>query len=122
MRQLDYGRDNRLRLWFLGYKDAVELDARISPTEQQFLSLMTACLESWRKVLRRKAYCVLVLGDTQSTIYGKPLPEVIADFATEEIGGYEVRGSYTDSIPTDRRVRRGCRGNLCETVLVLRKR
>src|SRR3977135_1248044 len=33
MRQLDYGRDNRLRLWFLGVNDWRSLDDQVSPAE-----------------------------------------------------------------------------------------
>lgn len=122
MRQLDYGRDNRLRLWFLGSTDTDALDSQISPSEEQFLSLMTTCLKSWKSILRKNAYCVLILGDTRSRIYQTPLPQVIASLATEIVGGYHIHGSYTEIIPVDRRVRRGCRGSLSETILVLRNR
>jgi len=121
MRQLDYGRDNRLRLWFLGVTDADELDGRVSPNEHQFLALMKTCLTGWREILRRNSYCILVLGDTISRTYGKPLPQVIGEMAVVAVGGYTLEGTYADSIPIDRRVRRGCRGNLSETILVLKR-
>ena len=38
MRQLDYGRDNRLRLWFLGVEDSHALDAQVSPRKDAFLN------------------------------------------------------------------------------------
>lgn len=44
MRQLDYGRDNRLRLWFLGAQDWKSLDHSISPSETKFISLIRSCL------------------------------------------------------------------------------
>src|SRR5208282_418947 len=43
MRQLDYGRDNRLRLWFLGVDDSDALDQTISPSKDAFLKLMRRC-------------------------------------------------------------------------------
>jgi len=51
MRQLDYARDNRLRLWFLGCADWKRLDATISPTEGGFVALMTRCLRLWHEFL-----------------------------------------------------------------------
>ena len=121
MRQLDYGRDNRLRLWFLGCKDWSTLDETISPSETRFLKLMTSCLSHWRSLLLPGGVCVLVLGDSRSRLYGMPLPDVVAHIARENVGGYTVQSRYTESIPYDRRVRRGYCGSLAETVLVLRK-
>jgi Putative RNA methylase family UPF0020 len=121
MRQLDYGRDNRLRLWFLGRKTSDRVDARVSPNETQFLELMRTCFARWRDVLRRGAYCILVIGDTESRTYREPLPSVVSAIATAEIGGYALAGTYRDPIPTARRVRRECRGSLSETVVVLRR-
>lgn len=119
MRQLDYGRDNRLRLWFLGVEDWKSLDCTISPSEINFLKLFKACLKKWQEVLSPKGLCVLVLGDTYSRSYRLSLPDVVSYIATTEIGGYSEICKYTETIPNERRVRRGCKGSLTETVLVL---
>ncbi len=121
MRQLDYARDNRLRLWFLGEQDWMSLDNVISPSEADFLSLFKFCLKQWQNVLVPKGLCVLVLGDTRSRTYNLPLPDVVAHIATKEVGGYSVLCKYTEAIPNERRVRRGCNGSLTETILVLQK-
>lgn len=121
MRQLDYGRDNRLRLWFLGVKDWKSLDNDVSPSEFKFLSLFKDCLKLWHKVLLPNGLCVLVLGDINSRTYNLSLPDAVAKIATKEIGGYSVISKHKDIIPNDRRVRRGCYGTLKETILVLRK-
>lgn len=120
MRQLDYGRDNRLRLWFLGYKDWKKLDDTISPSEDKFLNLFRSCLTLWQEALIPNGKCILVLGDTHCRKYNMPLPDAIAQIATQEIGGYSVLWKYSEPIPNDRRVRRGYCGNLMETILVLR--
>lgn len=122
MRQLSYGRDNRLRLWFLGISNWQRLDQEVSPPEQQFLALMRSCFKRWQNALRPRRYCVLVLGDTWSRSYGMPLPEVVAEIAVHEIGGYELLCKYSEQIPAIRRVRRECRGSQSETVLVLQRR
>lgn len=121
MRQLDYARDNRLRLWFLGEQDWKSLDDVISPSETNFITLFKSCLNQWKKVLAPKGSCVLVLGDTRCRTYNSPLPEVVAHIATKEVGGYSVLWKYTEEIPNERRVRRGYNGILTETVLVLQK-
>jgi DNA modification methylase len=120
MRQLDYGRDNRLRLWFLGSNDWKALDHDISPNETNFFSTFRRCLSLWKNILAVTGKCVLVVGDSYSRQYKMRLPEVIEKIATEEVGGYCLDHSYTDQIPNNRRVRRDCSGNQHETILILR--
>lgn len=119
MRRLDYARDNRLRLWFLGVDDWKALDRTISCSEEEFLHLLKSCLKLWRSVLVPGGLCVLVLGDSFSRLYNLPLPDLVAAMATKEVGGYSVRWRYTEAIPSNRRVRRSCSGNVSETILVL---
>ena len=120
MRSLDYGRDNRLRLWFLGSTDWRTLDTKVSPRERTFISLMRRCLELWKTILADKGHCVIIAGDRFSPIYDAVIPDVIARIATEEVGGYELVGKYTERIPEMRRVRRRHAGNSKETILILR--
>jgi hypothetical protein len=122
MRQLDYARDNRLRLWFLGKADWKSLDDSISPSETQFLSLIKRCLKLWLNILTPSGICVLVLGDNHSRLYDMPLPNAVAKIAIEDVGGYSMVWKYTEQIPSIRRVRRNCSGNQSETFLVLRRK
>jgi len=66
MRLLDYARDNRLRLWFLGAQDWHSLDKIVSPNQDAFLDLMRRCFRKWKTVLKPNGYCVLVIGDVFS--------------------------------------------------------
>ena len=118
MRQLDYGRDNRLRLWFLGCNDWKALDGIVSPREKEFLSLMNRCLHRWTKILTPNGYCVLVIGDTCSREGRSNLPDVVAAIAKK--AGYVVVSQHAEAIPNVRRVRRGITGSSSETILVLR--
>jgi hypothetical protein len=118
MRQLDYGRDNRLRLWFLGCEDWRSLDKSVSPSEQEFLALMSRCFKRWRTVLKPNGYCVLVIGDGCSRVDHSDLPNDVARIAKDR--GYALVSELTDLIPNERRVRRGLVGNISETILVLR--
>lgn len=118
MRQLDYGRDNRLRLWFLGCTDWKSLDGIVSPREKEFLALMGRCLRAWKKVLAPNGYCVLVIGDTCSRERRENLPNLVAEIAKKT--GYVLASQHADEIPNERRVRRGIVGSSSETILVLR--
>lgn len=121
MQQLDYGRDNRLRLWFLGIDDWQGLDDLVSPSEEKFLEVMRMSFILWKQLLGRDKHCVLVLGDSFSRRLKQPIPSVIAEMATREVGGYKLVSQTTSIIPKKRRVRRDCRGNRSETVLVLKR-
>ena len=120
MRLLDYARDNRLRLWFLGVSDWHSLDDRVSPSEDQFLELMRQCFTKWKSVLKPGHCCVLVVGDAFGQVAKGNLPEVVSEIATRDVGGYERLCMYTDPIPNERRVRRGIMGSSSETIVVLR--
>ena len=122
MRQLDYGRDNRLRLWFLGLEDWKTLDKTISPSESNFIDLFRFCLRIWKEVLIPKGLCILVVGDTLSKTYKMTIPKVIIHIAIKEVGGYSLICDYSDDIPEIRRVRKECSGNKQETIIVLRKK
>lgn len=120
MRQLDYGRDNRLRLWFLGVHDWHSLDRVVSPGGDQFLELMRRCFAKWKEILKPRRCCVLIIGDACSRIHRRNLPQAISRIATEEVGGYAQVCEHTEAIPNERRVRRGIIGSASETIVVLR--
>ena len=120
MRQLDYARDNRLRLWFLGVDDPNALDKTISPRKDAFLKLMRQCFERWKTVLKPQKYCILVVGDGSSEVQDANLPEIISRIATDDVGGYVHIYDHTEAIPNERRVRRGLTGSTSETIFVLR--
>lgn len=121
MRKLDYARDNRLRLWFLGVNETKALDQLVSPSESVFLNSFRKCLENWKKVLRQGGKCILILGDSNCRTYKARLPKVIETIALQEVGGYQLEVKFQSIIPEKRRVRRNNRGNDRETVLVLRR-
>lgn len=120
MRLLDYARDNRLRLWFLGAHDWHALDGIVSPRQDEFLKLMARCFNKWKTILKPNHYCVLIVGDAFGELAKGNLPEVVSRIATEEVGGYVRVCDYTEIIPNERRVRRGIMGSASETIVVLR--
>jgi hypothetical protein len=119
MRQLDYGRDNRLRLWFLGCDDWNALDESVSPGEDEFLRLMARCFKGWRPVLKPNGHCVLIVGNECSRVSRKDLPGAVIRIATKD-KAFALVSQRTDAIPNERRVRRGLTGSTTETIIVLR--
>jgi len=120
---LDYARDNRLRLWFLGCKDWEKLDASLTAHASIYLPQMQRCLQEMYRVLKSKSHCVLVLGDVERNGKTKCTAEIIADLAFNSTqGGFAVESIYDDFIPDERRARRGTQTTKIERILVMRKK
>ncbi|MBI2843236.1 MAG: hypothetical protein HYX78_07525 [Armatimonadetes bacterium] len=119
---LDYARDNRLRLWFLGITDWKELDEALTANDKVYLPQMRLCLAEMNRVLRPGACCVLVLGDVYRNGRTRNTAEIIAKEA-EDVTKGQLRTEmiYTDEIPDDRRSRRNTRTTKYERILVMQK-
>jgi len=120
MKSLTYARDNRLRLWFLGYPDWKKLDREISLGRQCFLALMKECLRKWYAFQQEGNYCILVVGDIE---YNKKessqLPEVICMVAEAE--GYSVVEIRDYPISKNRKFEKKDSQIKMEKICVLRK-
>ncbi|MDP2949472.1 MAG: hypothetical protein Q8P22_08030 [Chloroflexota bacterium] len=120
---LDYARDNRLRLWFLGVPDWRNLDKALTANQKVYIPQMTQCVAEMNRVLRPGKYCVLVLGDVYRDGTTRNTAEVIAGIAHDVSHGQLVaEGVYSDEIPDIRRSRRRTRTTKIEKILVLKKR
>lgn len=122
MNALSYGRDNRLRLWFLGVNNYSSLDQAIPKNLEGFRLLMTKCLMNFREVLRPKGACVLVLGEVKRAKKIIDTAQLVIKIATEKVGGYNCEEVIGDAIPDIRRARKGVAGVKREWVVVLRKK
>ena len=119
---LDYARDNRLRLWFLGCEDWKELDASLTANRNVYWPQMRVCLQEVHRVLKPEGYCVLVLGDVDRNGKIRRTAEILADLAMGATnGGFEVETIYDDRIPDDRRSRRKTKTTKFERILVMQK-
>ena len=124
MNELDYIRDNRLRLWFLerSLPKGIELVGRDRDTA--FKSLLRAVSFRLAPGIQSGGYFILVVGD--ATRGGGPtgrtaiLTKNLFDSETA-LDAFKLEGIYCDTIPDIRRSRRECRGTKRETVLVYRK-
>ncbi|MFW6118148.1 MAG: DNA methyltransferase [Chloroflexota bacterium] len=119
---LDYARDNRLRLWFLGVSDWKELDRSLTASDQAYIPQMKQCLRQVDRVLKKGAYCVLVLGDVERNGVKKHTAQIVSELAQEASDGRLVQNLiYTDEIPDVRRSRRRTRTTRYERILVMQK-
>ena len=119
---LDYARDNRLRLWFLGCPDWKELDASLTASRKVYVPQMRVCLQEIYRVLRPEGYCALVLGDVERDGKIRRTAEILAELAADVTGGgFVVETIYDDRIPDIRRSRRNTRTTKFERILVMRK-
>lgn len=121
MKQLDYGRDNRLRLWFLGKEDWRSINEKTSPSKSNFLKLMRVCLQQWHKLLVPEGLCILIVGQSKNGNSKTALSDIVELIATNKPCAYQVLQKHEDDIPDNRRVRRSYRGSNSETIIVLRK-
>ena len=120
---LDYARDNRLRLWFLGCRDWKELDASLTANRKVYLPQMRVCLQEIHRVLKAESYCVLVLGDVERNGKIRRTAEILAELAVDATcGGFVVETIYDDRIPDKRRSRRNTRTTKFERILVMQKK
>jgi hypothetical protein len=106
MDALDYARDNRLRLWFLGVNDYKRYDTRFGSIEK-FSELMTTFLFRALRWLRGGGYCVCVVGEVNEKKRSIDIAHMIADIATKQVGGFRLESIVTDDIPDIRRSRKG---------------
>jgi hypothetical protein len=117
MNELDYLRDNRLRLWFIErvLPQGIELVAR--DREAAFTQLMHGVCGRLAPRLKRGGYFVLVVGDATR---GHGAPGRTAALTRElfetvgRLDGFTLTRTYEDIVPDIRRSRRECSGTKVE--------
>lgn len=120
MNALDYGRDNRLRLWFLGLEDPKVLDKVCPRSPAEFAVLMDALARLMNNVISQRGKAVLVVGEVRrnSVVVNT---KAIVDRAFRACG-WQLLEETRDLVPDVRRSRRGYAGTKREWVMVFRKR
>jgi SAM-dependent methyltransferase len=120
---LDYARDNRLRLWFLGCEEWKTLDAELTANSKVYIPQMSVCMKEMFRVLKTGGYCVLVLGDVERDGKIRRTAEILADMADEVTdGGFILETIYDDRVPDERRTRRRTKTTKFERIVVMQKK
>lgn len=122
MNALDYGRDNRLRLWFINQTKAETIDDAQSQQRDGFQSLMATFAQQSAINLVPNGYCIVIVGDQirRSTKY--PLSKAVQDTFKTHAPKLHLIETIVNNIPDIRRARRDCRGIRTENFLVFKKK
>lgn len=119
---LDYARDNRLRLWFLGCEDWKVLDESMTANSKVYIPQMSQCIKEMYRVLKPDRRCILVLGDVKRDGQIRRTAEILADMAMKvSRDGFCIEMIYDDIIPDERRSRRKTCTTKYERILVMKK-
>ncbi len=123
MSELDYARDNRLRLWFCGTSDWNTLDSSISPGREPFLRLMSRCIAAWEQLLKPGGYIVLVLGDSRRSGSTRvDVPKLVMNIVMQQANTLKLIDVTINQMPALSRVIKGKTGTLFESTLIFQKR
>jgi len=124
MNELDYVRDNRLRLWFIDRSLPQGLELKRRDREAEYRALIAQVCSRLAPGIETHGYFVLVVGDATRG-GGRPGR---TDFLTREVfesepalHAFELEGVHSDTIPNIRRSRRECAGTKSETILIYKK-
>ncbi len=119
---LDYARDNRLRLWFLGVTDWKELDASLTANSKAYLPQMEKCFKEMYRVLKINSPCVLVLGDVERNGKIRNTAQILSELALKVSNNkFSIDSIYNDIVPDDRRSRRKTKTTKIERILTMYK-
>jgi hypothetical protein len=121
MDTLDYARDNRLRLWFLGVSDHKTIKNMEIGKASTFEEDMLAALQTIVWVIKPGGACVLVLGDLRRSSMTYDIPVMISCLVRDNIRELSLERQWVECVPDDRRARRNGRATQKETVMVFRR-
>lgn len=123
MNELDYVRDNRLRLWFIHKNIPERFECRAFQSESEFAKLLNKVFGSLSHGICCGGYIAMVLGDVSRGSRVDAAHIAIETFsASEQLRSFVLKHRETDKIPDLRRSRRECNGTKIETLLVFQRR
>lgn len=122
MNALDYGRDNRLRLWFIDPSFSADGDRSMTSRRGAFVEAISAIARGLQTGLRRRGHCVLVVGEETQRSYEAHPSEVVLRLMSDLAPSLRLVGVISDDIPDIRRSRQECRGVKREHVLTFIRR
>ena len=122
MNALDYGRDNRLRLWLLDEDSASQTETDANSSRSAFVRQMTALAQLNESHLKQNGYCVLVVGESVSRSGMLHPAQSVVELFEVHAPSLLLDKLIVDTIPDVRRARRDCRGVKREMIIVFNKR
>ena len=120
MNALDYGRDNRLRLWFIDPNRNLFSDNATS-RKSLFVDSMSNLAQKLNYSLKRNGHCILIIGEELSRNFKAHPSNIAEELFSDLIPSLKLIYSFTDKIPDIRRSRRDCRGIKTERFLIFQR-
>lgn len=121
MNALDYGRDNRLRLWFIEPTVDQPTDTLVTRRRDAFVTATISLAKKVEDGLRPRGYCVLVVGDTVRRSFDAHPSQVVREIVGQHARSLRLRTVISDKIPDVRRSRRTCQGVKTEHFLIFQR-
>jgi hypothetical protein len=117
---LDYGRDNRLRLWFLGEEQSAAMDQHMNGREG-FRDAMRSVAKMVEQNLRTSGHAIFVVGEHDARGKNHYPSAEIAEIMNSYAPSARMTKIIADNIPDIRRSRRQLSGVKKEHILIYRK-
>ena len=117
MNALDYGRDNRLRNWFLSGDIQNGIDTRLS-SDAGFRRMISSYARVLATTLVKGGRCVFVVGEKTKRNDDRFPSEVLSEIIDEFVPSLKMKDIISDRIPDIRRSRRHLVGVKMEHILV----
>lgn len=121
MNALDYGRDNRLRLWFIDPHEIRNVDNSVTRKRDAFISAICHLAYKVEAGLRTGGYCILVVGESLQRTFAAHPSEIVFQIMSEHAPSLQLQEVVCDDIPDIRRTRRECKGVKREHFLIFQK-
>jgi len=121
MNALDYGRDNRLRLWFIDPSSTQSVDNDVTRRRQTFIDAINILALKIEVGLKRLGYCVFVVGEEVRRSFTAHPSEVVVSVLNRQAPSLRLMNVLADDIPDVRRTRRECRGIKKENFLIFQR-
>lgn len=121
MNALDYGRDNRLRLWFIDPSLIENETNDVTQRRKAFIEAIMSLAAKIENGLSHGGHCVFIVGEEVKRSYSAHPSEVVVTLLNQYAPSLRLQKVVTDDIPDVRRTRRECRGVKTEHFLIFRR-
>jgi putative RNA methylase family UPF0020 len=121
MNALDYGRDNRLRLWFIDPSLSRPVDNAVTQRRDAFIKAMRCLATKVHSGLKRKGHCVIIVGESLKRSFQAHPAETVMEIMANCAKSLRLKLVIADDIPDIRRARRECSGVKRELFLIFQK-
>ena len=122
MNALDYGRDNRLRLWFIDPCLLNTVDNDVTKRKKSFIDAITSLAVNIEKRLIPKGFCVFIIGEEVKRSVKSHPSEIVFNIMNKYAQSLHPVLFLVDNIPDIRRSRRQNKCVKTEHILVFQRK